>query len=198
MMTHWADRCRTISLTLALGLLTACASSPPEPVVDYNNAYDFQQIRTMAFLPHNRAASGDSPRALMSDMQINRINLALEQAVENKGFEIVDDPKKADALLTWHLVVQEKTDVRTTPGGASGGYYRGYNRRAAYSCWNCGTDVSVRQYTQGTFIVDVMDPKMNQSVWRSVIQSRLKGELQREQEPYNQAANRIMASFPPY
>ena len=64
--------------------------------------------------------------------------------------------------------------------------------------WNCGTDVRVRQYTQGTFIVDIIDPGLEQSVWRAIIQSRMKGEVQQEQEPYDTAARRIMASFPPY
>ena len=192
-----------LGLALTVGLLAACASTPPEPEVDFNSSYNFSKIKTIAFLPASGGASGDSPRALLSDMQINRIDLALEQSVEKKGFDIITDTSKADALITWHLFAQEKTDVRTYNTGPSyGGYYGrygGYNRRAAYSCWNCGgTEVSVKQYTQGTFIVDVIDPKLNQSVFRSVIQSRLKGQMQQEQEPYNTAADRIMAKFPPY
>jgi hypothetical protein len=137
----------------------------------------------------------------MSDMQINRIDLALERALQLKGLEIVEDPNQADALISWHLVTEEKTKVRTYDTGPSygGGYgrYGSYNRRAAYHCWNCGTDVRVTQYTQGTFIVDIIDPQQRESVWRSVTQSRLKGEMGQEQEPYDAAANRIMGSFPP-
>ena len=154
----------TIATALAALLLAGCAASPPEPSVDYNASFDFQKIRTVAFLPQSGSATGSAAGAVyISDMVANRIDLGFERALQNKGLTIVDKPEQADAWITWHLVTQEKTDIRTyntgpTYGGYYGGY-RGYNRYAAYNCWNCGTDVRVRQYTQGTFIVDIIDPK---------------------------------------
>lgn len=186
---------------LAGSVAVGCASSPPEPTIDYKSDYDFRQIRSFSFLPQSGGASGDSPRAFISDMEANRINLAFERALQNKGLKFVEDPNQADALLSWHLVAQEKTDVRTyntgpTYGGYYGGY-RGYSRAAYYNCWNCGTNVTVRNYTQGTFIVDIIDPQLKQSVFRSVIQSRLKSES-RDQADYDAAAANIMKGFPPY
>jgi hypothetical protein len=192
------SNCHTkLPLTLLLlCVLAACATAPPEPTVDFKQDYDFRKIKTLALMKHTSSESGD---IFISDMQRERVNQALAQAVEKNGITVVDDPKKADALLTWHLVTEEKTDVRTYNTGMSyGAGYGYYNRRAHYSCWNCGgTEVRVKQYTQGTFIVDVVDPKLGQSVWRSIIQSKLKGELQQNQQPYNDAADRIMARFPP-
>ena len=187
---------------LITALLAGCAASPPQPSVDYKSDYDFRQIRTIAFLPQSGSAAGSATgAAYVSDMVVNRIDLGLERALQTKGFKIVDDPKQADAWITWHLVTQEKTDIRTYNTGPSyGGYYggyRGYNRYAAYNCWNCGTDVRVRQYTQGTYIVDIIDPKMKQSVWRAVIQSKLKGEPSRVQADYDEAGGRVLAAFPP-
>ncbi|MCB1733244.1 MAG: DUF4136 domain-containing protein, partial [Halieaceae bacterium] len=67
-----------------------------------------------------------------------------------------------------------------------------------YNCWGCTqTEVSVRNYTEGTFIVDMIDPKLKKSVWRGVIQSRLKGDMAQDQANYNAAADLILASFPP-
>ena len=168
-------------------------------MVDFNQSYDFSGVKTLAFLPEAGGTSGDSPKVFISSMQRERVNIALSQAVEKKGVTVIADTKKADVLLTWHLVAQEKTDVRTYNTGMSyGAGYGSYNRRAHYSCWNCGgTEVRVKQYTQGTFIVDVLDPSSNQSVWRSVIESKLKGEVEQSQQPYNAAADRIMAKFPP-
>lgn len=189
---------------LMAGLLAACASAPPTPEVDYKRDFDFSGIRTIAFLQQSARTSGDSPRMFLSDIQLERIDNAITNAVELKGYQMVEDPSQADALISWHLVVQEKTDVRTYNTGPSyGGYYgrgpyRSYNRSAFYNCWNCGTEVRVRQYTQGTFIVDIIDPGLKQSVWRAVTHSRLKGEVEQDQQPYNEAAQRIMAGFPPY
>ena len=55
----------------------------------------------------------------------------------------------------------------------------------------------MRNYTQGTFIVDMIDPIMKQSVWRGVTQSKLKGNGGEEQAAYNEAAMVIFESFPP-
>ena len=111
------------------------------------------------------------------------------------------DLPAARRLLSWHLVTQQKTDVRTWSTPMYGGYYGPYNRYAGYSCWSCGvgytTDVTVDNYTQGTFIVDLIDPKLRRSVWRSFIQSRLKGQLSRDQAAYNETAAALFASFPP-
>ncbi len=199
MTTRHTATVSRILATILLGVLAACSSAPPEPTVDYKQDYDFSAVKTLAFLPQSGGTSGDSTKIFISDMQRERVNDALKQAVEKKGITVIDDTKKADLLITWHLVAQEKTDVRTYNTGMSyGGGYGHYNRRAHYSCWNCGgTEVRVKQYTQGTFIVDVVDPALNQSVWRSIIETNLKGELLQEQQPYNEAADRIMARFPP-
>jgi hypothetical protein len=191
------------ALLAGSALLAGCASAPPQPTVDYKQDYDFGKIRTIAFLPQSGGSSGDSPQAFISDLVSERIDTGIANALKLKGIQVVDDPATADAWISWHLVAQEKTDVRTyntgpTYGAYYGGY-RGYNRMAYYNCWNCGTDVRVRQYTQGTFIVDIIDPQRKQSVWRSVIESRLKGEQpSRDQADYDAAAGRILAAFPPY
>jgi len=184
--------------------LAACTSSPPKPNVDSKPGYDFLQVTKIGFYKDSGEVSGDNPLQL-SDMQRNRINNALELALSNKGFQFVDDVSQADLLLSWHLATQNKTDVRTyqSPSyGMSAGYgrYGGYNRYSAYNCWSCSptrTEVSVQNYTQGTFIVDMIDPTLRQSVWRGVTQSRLKGKHTEDQGKYNEAAAAIFASFPP-
>jgi len=189
---------------IALLLVAACSSSPPKPEVDYDNQYDFSQVRTVGFYKNSGQVSGDNPLQL-SDMQRNRIDDAIRVAVENKGFTFLADSSKADLLLTWHLGTQHKTDVRTSTSasygyGGYGGYRGGYNRYSMYNCWSCSpvhTDVRVTDYTEGTFIVDMIDPKRKQSVWRAVTQSKLKGKKM-EHERTAEAAALIFASFPPY
>jgi len=185
---------------LALLLLAACASGPPKPEVDFKPGYDFSQVRKVAFFHKSGVVSGDNPVRL-SDMARNRIDLALEGALTRKGYQWVDDAGDADLLVSWTLVTQDKTDVRTyeTPAmGVGYGRYGGYNRYSMYNCWGCTqTEVSVQNYTEGTFIVDMIDPALKQSVWRGVIQSRLKGKPAQDQHKYDAAADSIFASFPP-
>jgi hypothetical protein len=185
---------------LSMLVLAACTSAPPKPVVDFNSEFNFPAATKIAFYKSSGMVSGDKPLQV-SDMQRNRVDKALQLALENRGMNFVDDPKQADLLLTWHLSTQNKTDVRTYSSPSHGGYYGGYNRYSHYNCWNCmggGTEVPVKNYTEGTFIVDMIDPTAHQSVWRGVTQSRLKGKLDNDQENYNAAAAVIFADFPPY
>ena len=183
-----------------LTTLAACSSSPPKPDVDYKRDYDFRQARQLAFYHDSGDVSGDNPLQL-SDMQKNRVNEALQNALIYRGFEFVSDPSQADLLVSWHLVTQNKTDVRTYNSPSYGGYYGGYNRYSRYNCWNCApmhTEVSVRNYTEGAFIVDMIDPALKQSVWRAVTKSKLKGKAEEDQGKYNEAAAAIFVAFPPY
>jgi hypothetical protein len=173
------------ALSLA-ALVTACAT-PLEAVTDHDSQYDFSGVKTVAIQPFQRTDPGS---VRVSDMQVARINEAISDELRRKGLQVVEDNSQADIYLTWHLVTQEKTDVRS------------YNSASYYSCWRCGpavSDVSVRQYTEGTMIVDMVDPRRNQSVWRSTIQSRLKSQPDPEQAEARrrEAAKAIFADFPP-
>ncbi len=176
---------------LALAALAAFAggcTTPLEATTDFDQGYDFSKVQKIAIQPTSRT---DPATIRISDMQINRVNEAIADELTRKGFQIVDNNADADMLLAWHLVTQEKTDVRT------------YNSMSYYNCWRCGpsvSDVSVRQYTQGTFIVDLIDPARNQSAWRSIIQSRLSSTPDPDAgaERRQEAARAIFAEFPPY
>ena len=184
-----------VALTLA-----SCATKPPEPVVDFAPDYNFSQPKTIGFYAMSGEVTGNNPTEL-TDFQRDRIDAALRSALEARGFVFVDKMADADLLLSWHLNLMDKTDVKTynNPSyGASVGYSR-YNRYAMYNCYNCmnQTDVRVTEYTQGTFIIDMIDPVENASVWRSVTQSKLKEETIRDQAALDSAAVRVLAGFPP-
>jgi len=184
-----------VALTLA-----SCATKPPEPVVDFAPDYNFSQPKTIGFYAMSGEVTGNNPTEL-TDFQRDRIDAALRSALEARGFVFVDKTADADLLLSWHLNLMDKTDVKTynNPSyGASVGYSR-YNRYAMYNCYNCmnQTDVRVTEYTQGTFIIDMVDPVENASVWRSVTQSKLKEETIRDQAALDSAAVRVLAGFPP-
>ncbi|MHA7816081.1 MAG: DUF4136 domain-containing protein [Pseudohaliea sp.] len=200
---HWCRRAGAAILLICMALLLACASKPPAPMVDFNPNYDFSGIDTVAWYRDSGHVSGMNPLSL-SDMTRDRIDLALRRALEAKGITFVADAADADLLVSWHLATEEKTDVRSYVTPAYGGLYGvgwgPYNRYAMYSCWSCmptRTETSVHQYTLGTFIVDMIDPALKKSVWRSVTSSRLKGEPERDQDKYDSAAVRILAKFPP-
>ncbi len=169
---------------LLLALAGGC-STPIEAVTDFNDQFDFSKVHKIAVQPLDRR---NVNTITISDMQVERINRALSDELTRRGFEMVPAGSQADLLMAWHLVTEERTDVRT------------YNSMSYYNCWRCGpnvSDVSVRQYTQGTFIVDMIDPATNRSVWRSIIQSRLESQPSPTEERRQEAAAAIFAEFPP-
>ncbi len=179
--------------------VTACASELLKPEVDYKHDYDFSHVKKVAFYAGSGQVTGDNTMEL-SDMQKDRVNRALAYALGNKGIAIVENPADADLLLSWHLVTQFKTDVTTFNDPSMYAPFYGYNRYAMYNCWSCmdGPDVITQNYTDGYFIVDMIDPTLHQSVWRSTIHSRLTGNDDlKDQEKINATAVILMSDFPP-
>ena len=187
-------------LLAATVILTACSSAPPKPSVDYDADENFSEIKAIGFYALSGGVSGDNPMQL-TDFQKDRINEALARALQTKGFTLVDSAADADLLISWHLNTLEKQDVRTTssPNYSMGVGYSRYNRYAMYNCYNCmnNTEVRVSEYTQGTFIIDMISPAKKRSVWRSVTQSKLKGDAIKDQASIDAAAARVLADFPP-
>ena len=54
-----------------------------------------------------------------------------------------------------------------------------------------------RNTPRDTFIIDMINPDENASVWRSVTQSKLKDATIRDQAALDSAAMRVIAGFPP-
>lgn len=168
--------------------LAACSSTPSTPTanMDFNPSYDFSAVRKVAIQPINRTVAST---VIVSDMQVSRINEAITRELTGRGYQVVQDNADADLLLAWHLITQERTDVRS------------FNTSTRYNCWNCPTssNVSVRQFTQGTFIVDMIDPVALRSVWRSTFESRLRSEPDpaRAEQNRREAATAVFAQFPP-
>jgi hypothetical protein len=186
-MTLLSSRAIVLSLCLSL-LMVACASTGiPVPTVDYKAGYDFSKVRTFAYLPRK---GGPADARVLSDMEVHRMHQAFSQALTAKGLVYVEQRQKADILASWHLVAQEKTDIRS------------YNATSYYQCWGCGpavSDVSVQQYTRGTLILDLVDQDLGKSVWRGVMQSKIqeKRRVEGQQEFFNKIATAMLSSYPP-
>ena len=175
---------------LYISLRVCACSSAPTANMDFDPGFDFSGVRKIAILPLNRQVTSV---AEVSDMQASRLNQSLADELSRRGYEVVQNPADADMLMTWHLVTQERTDVRT------------YNSMSARysSCWSCAptssTSVRVTQHTQGTLIVDLLDPARGRSVWRSVLESRMRdmSDPLKAAEIRQSAAEAIFNEFPP-
>ncbi len=180
---------RALSIVLLTVLISAC-SSTPRATMDFNPDFDFSNVRSIAILPMNRTVLSTIE---VSDMQVDRFNQTLRDELSRRGYDVVENSAEADMLLTWHLITQERTQIRS------------YNAMSArYSaCWHCAPhssdSIRITQYTRGTLIVDLLDPEGARSVWRSILESRMRdmSDPVRAEEIRRTAAEALFIEFPP-
>ena len=106
-----------------------------------------------------------------------RIRRAVEKELEAKGFEIKESGK-ADAMLAYHVNLQKR--VRVTPS------------RYGYYGWRPG---HVHHYKQGSIIIDVVDPRLNQLIWRGAALGAV-GKPDASQEKVNEAMAKVFVEYP--
>ncbi len=123
--------------------------------------------------------------------------MAIDKEMQARGYTISDAP---DLLVNFNIQVQDKTKVRTSPsmGMSTGGYY-GY-RGGFYDPWmgyGYGTETHVSQYTEGTFNIDLVDPKLKRLVWEAVGVGRITEKaLANMRESVREGVPRYFAHYP--
>ncbi|NMP15275.1 DUF4136 domain-containing protein [Thalassotalea sp. Y01] len=151
-------------------MMVACATSY-KPDIDYNPEYDFSTVSTFAVIDPFKADQTQSKplNRQLSSLDNDRIIKAIAVALRNKGMAEVD-ADVADTLVRFQVATKDKTEIRT------------YNT-GVYNCWRCRgiysypypvQEVQVKDYTEGTLIIDMIDPKTQKSVWRSVVSKAVK------------------------
>ncbi len=118
---------KSLRLTLLLAVfatITACGGNPIRS--DYDPTADFSQYRTYNFY---RDAGPESTQyqSFFSRYMV----AAISREMEARGYTKSDNP---DLLVNFNAILQDKTDVRTTPAPTYGMGYYGY-RGGFYDPW---------------------------------------------------------------
>ncbi len=116
-----------------------------------------------------------------------RIRTAVNSKLRERGYEYVEGDE-SDFRLNYHVTFKDKLVGSGSDFGYVGHYYRG--------AFSSGFNWSVRQYQQGTIIIDVVDRAKDQLVWRGWMTSRNRDGNFDEAE-INRAVNQILQRFPP-
>ncbi|WP_305804175.1 DUF4136 domain-containing protein [Stenotrophomonas sp. YIM B06876] len=178
---------RLASLSL-LCLLAACASTP-QVRVQADPAAEFNRYRSFAFY---------SPLAVehhgYSTITSNRIKAAVRAQMESRGYVFAAaDP---DLWVNLNAYLQEVTRVINLPE-VDYDYYYSYRARSyvALPYWRDRTDV--RQYTEGTLNVDLVDVRQNRLVWEGVaVGSVARMDPEQRGRKIDEAVAAIFARFP--
>jgi hypothetical protein len=171
----------------AAALFVALACSTVRTSSDYDPTANFASLHTYGWLPENREPTGH-PR-LDNPMLHERIHNGIDRALRAKGFAPSEDP---DFAVTYHLSTEQKTDVTTY----NNAYYGGYGYVIGFP------QTTVRQYEEGTLIIDIIDRHAKKVVWRGSGTRRLR-EQSGQQDPAElekrvfDAVDETLADFPP-
>jgi hypothetical protein len=174
-MKNWLA---VVGLTLA-----AAGCSGISTTSDWDESYDFSALSTYAWT--DQGVEGG-----VSEIMLRRMYVAVDDDLATKGFSKAD-LNTADVLLAYHTGTQDQQQYDTY-GYGSGGWWGGY--------WGGGmTTTTVRTYTEGTLILDVVDREKNELVWRGSASKTIDQMDSPEQRvaTIQKAVGDMLKDFPP-
>jgi hypothetical protein len=137
----------TFRLALMAGLI-GCASAQVN--TDWDGSTRFNNYHTYAWM------ETPNMQALQQGTLFDRpLRLAVEEQLTAKGLRKSSSTGEADILLVYHAGAKDKIDVQQW------GYF--------------GRRVDVREYTQGTLVIDIIDAKSKSLVWRATATDEVSG-----------------------
>jgi hypothetical protein len=165
---------RILLIMLLAVMMAACATSGPRISVNSNPESDLTAFRTFGFLePLGTDRSG--ARTQLSTMLVR----SMEREMTAHGLVQSDSP---DLLVDFFVTTEERLDVRQSPS-SSMSMHR--THRSHWNSWNStwpSYSTTVRQYTEGTLLIDLIDPAANVLVAEGAAQSRLRGNEMTQQQ----------------
>ncbi len=166
---------------IAIFLMARC-SNQITVKSDYDKDVNLSLYKTYAWLPIKEIESTTNP-LVYNELTDKRIRKAVETQLQNKGIQRAAKP---DLRVHYHIIIDNKSTVRPA--------MYGYN----YSNYWMRNQADVFQYREGTLIIDLMDSKSNDLIWRgwgvSVLRDNTVGLTEEE---INEAVIKILKEFPP-
>lgn len=137
-------------LIILILLITGCSQ---QIVVhtDYDPDYDLLNYKTFDWGQKVNIEEGQNPLHY-NELNDKRIKAAVLQQLTKRGYNLA--PENSDLILHYHIIVKDQTAVITEPYGYTYGAY-----------W-VHTNTNLYRYKEGTLILDIMDKKSNNLIWR--------------------------------
>lgn len=189
-----------LGLALALGGgLSACSSAVN---VEQQSNVNFAQYRTFDFADTEVKTDGDQNPLLRSPIAQDHIKQAIASELAKRGLrEVQTNP---DVLVTTHTYVEraERTVYDTYPGpNYAYPYAVGYRGRFLpinYGYWYTPAYYQAprtEQYREGTLIIDFIDARTNNLVWRGSMADPV-DDPARLGSDFSRSAKSILDKFP--
>jgi hypothetical protein len=170
-----------------LVLLAACSTITTKR--DFDRTADFAKYKTYAWAPQPNTQA----QAPVVDQAIHA---AVDKDLAARGLTMVQG-KKPDFYVVYHVTSEQKTDVRHyTDWGYGTAYRTGYG---FYNGWpgNPTTYAVLEQYKVGALLLDFVEVRRQQLVWRGVASSVIGNKPEDNAVKAGQAVHSLLSQFPP-
>ena len=188
-MRHYFIYQKRLLAGALLGLLVVagCASGPTIRS-NIDPGVDFSGFRTFGFF-EPLATDREGYQSLVSQQLVT----ATERELLARGLTRSDT--NPDLLINFSANLDQRLRVRQTPATSAGGMHR--HRRGLYNTWPGYQQTEIRQYTQGTLGIDVVDPARRQLIWEGFAIGRVTQSTTDNLGPVlNDAVVDILRDFP--
>lgn len=177
-----------LKLVLVIMLVGGCAAAPRVEVAEDPQA-EFERYATFGFHSPLGTDRQDGTRTILSQT-LQRVARA---ELESRGYRYVE--QDGDLEVNFFVDTREVIEGLGRPGVGIGIGYGIYHGR--YRVWTGYDTDRVRQYTEGTLHVDVIDARRNQLVWEAIARDRLgRGDFVFEPDEVERAVQLVFARFP--
>jgi Domain of unknown function (DUF4136) len=168
---------------LVSALFAAGCSEQLRVKSDYDKDVDLKLYKTYAWLPVKEIESKVDP-LFYNELYDKRIKSAVDIQLKSKSIHYTTD--SPNLRIHYHILVNNKSIILPTRYG--------YN----YSPYWIRNQTDVYYYQEGTLIIDFMDAKNNNLVWRGWATATVgNNEMDLTEEKINEAVHKILKKFPP-
>jgi hypothetical protein len=177
---------RLLSYLALIINLVAC-SSMNSATTSFRDGFDFSAVESYSTYGRN-SAFGDLQN--LNDTIRNTIELAIEQGFNENGFRYKIFTK-ADILIAYHVLDNNFAELKK------------YDQQVKYCgyCLRAGKNTRLeleKKLEPGSLILDIIDPKNQRSVWRSIYPLGFKPQdnSREMQEKISKAVDSMLRDYP--
>jgi hypothetical protein len=160
-------------LGMLLGMLVVSAAAQSVQS-DFDRTFKFSNLKTFSFTVQNRATTDPLASDTLND---GRIRTGLETQLRANGFRM--ETETPDFVIAYYVTSKNRLNVQD--------YSYGPPR-----LWG-NRDIRVNQYAEGTLMVDFIDVRTNQVVWRGRATGVL--ELKGVDKKINKSTEKLVKQF---
>lgn len=177
---------RLVSCLALVITLVSCSTTNIATTL-FRDSFDFSVVESYSTYGRN-SAFGDLQN--LKGTTRNIIEIAIEQGFDENGFRY-KPLKDADIIISYHLLSHNFVELKK------------YDQQVKYCgyCLNAGLASRVELESKlrpGSLILDIIDPKNQRSVWRSVypLGFKDKDNSQEIQEKISKAVDSMLRAYP--